>query len=71
MAMADIIKRNQIRSEAQFARSVGLIPQNLNLVMNQGQNVSLLTIEAICRVYRVNPTFIILGEGRMYLPRAK
>lgn len=50
-----------------FAKSIGTLQQNLNRIINNGQGVSIALVETTCRLYRVNPTFIILGEGEMYL----
>lgn len=72
MAVNDIIiSENKSGGKAvsvrAFALSIGTLQQNLNRIVNEGQGVSIAIVETTCRIYRVNPTFIILGEGEMYL----
>lgn len=74
--MFDIIttgkkKRTGITSVSAFARSIGYSSQNLGKYFNHFQGVSTPVIEAACRKYRINPTWLILGEGEMYLKAEK
>lgn len=71
-AMHEIIKKNKIdkgriATRQAFAESIGQSPQNFAKLNNNGQHVSMSIIAEVCRKYRVNPTYLILGEGDMFL----
>lgn len=71
-AVKEIIRRNEksggkIIDYQSFAESVGDTPQNFQKVRTQGQMVGRdMMIESIHK-YRINPTWLILGEGEMFL----
>lgn len=71
-AMNTIIHQNVLRGGkiidgSKFARTINVAPQNMNKWLKGEQDVGSIFIEAACRVHRVNPTWIILGEGEMFL----
>lgn len=72
-AMLDVINKNKlmggkITSVKAFAESLGQLAQNFaKYTSEQKQNVSAPVIIAACKRYNFNPTWIILGQGEMYL----
>lgn len=71
-AMNTIIHQNVLRGgdftdKSKFAKTIKVRPQNMNKWLNGSQDVGSVFIEAICRSHRVNPAWIILGEGEMFL----
>lgn len=50
--LANFVKRKRgTETIRDFARKVGLSASTLNNIMNQSQNVTLDTLEHLCRVY--------------------
>lgn len=72
-AMMDVIHRSKLKggkvnSAKAFAVSIGQLPQNFSKYTTKSkQMVSAPIIIAACKLYRLNPTWIMLGEGGMYL----
>lgn len=72
-AVTDVIHRSKlnggkINSVRAFAESIGQLPQNFSKYNTKHkQMVSAPIIIAACKLYRINPTWIMLGEGEMYL----
>lgn len=71
-AMHEIIKRDRmnrgdITTVAAFAESIGQFPQNISKFNNNEKQVTLQMLIDICMKYKVNPTFIVLGKGEMFL----
>lgn len=60
-------KGGKIKSYAAFAESIKQSPQNFNKIAKGKQDVSAQIIEASCRVHEINPMFLILGQGEMFL----
>lgn len=57
----------QITSVKAFARSIGQLPQNFSKFKTHKQHVTLPIIAEACKLYKINPTFLILGEGELFL----
>lgn len=55
-----------IRNDTQFAQSIGEYQQNLSKMENGERYPTLDMIGNLCRVYRVSPTWLILGTGKMF-----
>lgn len=71
-AMHEIIKNDKlsngkIDTVKAFAESIGQSPQNVSMFSKKGRHVGTAIIIETCLKYRVNPTYLILGEGEMFL----
>lgn len=60
------LKQGKYDTLSAFAKSVGQVSQNMHKLM-KGQTVSTNVMESTCRVHRVNPTWLLLGEGEMFM----
>lgn len=70
-AMHEIVKRGKVNkskidSLEAFAESIGQSPQNMYKFKN-GQHVGTNILSRTFKRYRVNPTWLFLGEGEMFL----
>lgn len=70
--MYDIIKTHnqeggKITDAKSFAESIGLTSQIFSKYNTHKQHVTLPIIVKACIKYRMNPTYIILGEGLPFL----
>lgn len=70
-AVLDVVAQNKLKggkinSLKAFAESIGQSAQNFNKISRNGQHVGLSILEAACRKYGFNPTWLITGEGEMY-----
>lgn len=70
-AMRDVIRNGKatdgkVQSVRDFAQSMGHTSQDFNRFINGGGHVHAGIIEAACRKYNINPTWIFLGEEQMY-----
>lgn len=71
-AMNAIIYENvqdggEIKTESAFSISIGSTPQNFHKIINRGQDVTARLITTACEKYRINPTWLHLNEGDMFL----
>lgn len=71
-AMHELIKRDKLKggkvdSVKAFAASIGQSPQNFSKYSTHGQHVSIVVVIDACKRYRINPTWLVLGEGEMFL----
>lgn len=51
----------------QFAVSIGQLPQNVSKLFNKDQHTSTQILEATIRIHGVNPTWLFLNKGEMFL----
>jgi len=55
-------------SQKDFAISIGLTPSSLNDILNgRTKNISKTLVIAIRYVYNINPSWLMTGEGEMFL----
>lgn len=70
--MNDVINKHKqeggkIVNVKEFAVSIGLSPQNFSKYNTKDQHISTPILVKSCKLYRMNPTYIILGEGLPFL----
>jgi phage repressor protein C with HTH and peptisase S24 domain len=58
---------NRVRSSRQFAMSLDYLPQSLSEILKGRRDVTIDLIRRAAEVYRVNPAYLFLGEGAMFL----
>ena len=58
-------------NQAQFAESINLSRNFINLFENGNRDLSDRTIQDICRVHSVNETWLLTGEGSMFSPTTR
>lgn len=58
---------NRIRSSRQFAMSLDYLPQSLSEILKGRRDVTIDLIRKAAEVYRINPGYLFLGEGAMFL----
>lgn len=64
----DFLKESgSVRSSRQFALEINYLPQNLNKVLKGERDIPLEPLRSAIEVYRINPTYLYLGEGKMFM----
>lgn len=64
----DFLKESgKVRSSRQFALKISYLPQNLNKVLKGERDIPMEPLRTAIEVFRINPTFLYLGEGKMFL----
>jgi len=64
----DFLKESgKVRSSRQFALKISYLPQNLNKVLKGERDIPMEPLRSAIEVFRINPTFLYLGEGKMFL----
>ncbi|MFZ2899190.1 MAG: S24 family peptidase [Saprospiraceae bacterium] len=58
---------NRVRSSRQFAMTLDYLPQSLSEILKGRRDVTIDLIRKAAEVYRVNPAYLFLGEGAMFL----
>lgn len=58
---------NRVRSSRQFAISLDYLPQSLSEIVKGRRDVTIELIRKAAEVYKVNPLYLFLGEGTMFL----
>jgi transcriptional regulator with XRE-family HTH domain len=66
----EILKESALR-QIEFAKSIGISQGSLNELINKDRLPSAETIIALKNEYNINPTWLLTGEGEMYLPEKK
>lgn len=54
-----------------FARSIGVTSRTLFTYIQGKSKVSSEALEAICRNYKINANWLLLGDGEMYMDAEK
>lgn len=65
------LRKTLKKSQAKFAKEIGLSVTFINLVENGNRNLSDRTISDICRIYDVNEEWLRTGNGEMRQPRSE
>jgi len=64
----DFLKESgKVRSSRQFALEISYLPQNLNKVLKGDRDIPMEPLRSAIEVFRINPTFLYLGEGKMFM----
>lgn len=64
----DFLKESdKVRSSRQFALEIDYLPQNLNKVLKGERDIPMEPLRSAVEVFRINPTFLYLGEGKMFM----
>lgn len=64
----DFLKESgKVRSSRQFALEISYLPQNLNKVLKGERDIPMEPLRSAIEVFRINPTFLYLGEGKMFM----
>lgn len=64
----DFLKESgTVRSSRQFALEIKYLPQNLNKVLKGERDIPMEPLRSAIEVFRINPTFLYLGEGKMFM----
>ncbi|MBY5959059.1 peptidase S24 [Membranicola marinus] len=64
----DFLKESgKVRSSRQFALEINYLPQNLNKVLKGERDIPMEPLRSAVEVFRINPTFLYLGEGKMFM----
>lgn len=64
----DFLKESgKVRSSRQFALEIDYLPQNLNKVLKGERDIPMEPLRSAVEVFRINPTFLYLGEGRKFM----
>lgn len=60
----------RIRSSRQFAQAVDYLPQSLSEILKGRRDVTVELLRRVTEVYKINPTYLLMGSGPMFLTEA-
>ncbi len=60
-------EENRVRSSRQFALSLEYLPQSLSEILKGRRDVTIELLRKAVEKYRINPVFIFLGSGPMFM----
>jgi len=61
------LQKNSGKNQAEFAKSLGISKGSLILYQKNDRSPSSLFLRTLCELNRVNPTWLLLGEGEPFL----
>lgn len=61
------VKRGKVVNVQEFALSLGYTSANFYKIEYGGRFVGMDILASACAKYRINPTYLILGEGDLFL----
>lgn len=67
MAVNKLIKDNKVKSIRQFCQQISYLPQSMSQVIHGQRDVTIDVLKNTFEKYCINPIFIFMGEGNIYL----
>ena len=61
------LQKNSGKNQAEFAKSLGVSKGSLILYQRNDRSPGSSFLRTLCELYRVNPTWLLLGEGKPVL----